>query len=291
MLKVYGLFLVSGLAVGSLYALAGIGLVILRRSTGFLNFAYGALAAAAAMVAWQVADWGAWPPLSWFAALVTGVVLSVAYGRLIAPALAWREPAVKAVATLGYMLILLGIMGLIWDDELRKLSLPTDKIAVTLLGVRVTVTRLIALGVAVAAVIAMILYLDRSRMGLNMRALADDRDHAALLGIPIIKVETLAWGISGALAGGTGLLFGSLVRLEPTVITFMVIPATAAAIVGRLTSLPMTLLGGLFIGVIEAMLTLYKPLAPLRAMTPFVIAGLMILWMQRGTSLTFASKD
>jgi len=291
MLKVYGLFLVSGLAVGSLYALAGIGLVILRRSTGFLNFAYGALAAAAAMVAWQVADWGAWPPLSWLAALVAGVVLSVAYGRLIAPALAWREPAVKAVATLGYMLILLGVMGLIWDDELRKLSLPTDKIAVTLLGVRVTVTRLIALGVAVAAVIAMILYLDRSRMGLNMRALADDRDHAALLGIPIIKVETLAWGISGALAGGTGLLFGSLVRLEPTVITFMVIPATAAAIVGRLTSLPMTLLGGLFIGVIEAMLTLYKPLAPLRAMTPFVIAGLMILWMQRGTSLTFASKD
>ncbi|SCZ60251.1 branched-chain amino acid ABC transporter permease [Epibacterium ulvae] len=291
MLKVYGLFLVSGLAVGSLYALAGIGLVILRRSTGFLNFAYGALAAAAAMVAWQVADWGAWPPLSWFAALVAGVVLSVAYGRLVAPALAWREPAVKAVATLGYMLILLGVMGLIWDDELRKLSLPTDKIAVTLLGVRVTVTRLIALGVAVAAVIAMILYLDRSRMGLNMRALADDRDHAALLGIPIIKVETLAWGISGALAGGTGLLFGSLVRLEPTVITFMVIPATAAAIVGRLTSLPMTLLGGLFIGVIEAMLTLYKPLAPLRAMTPFVIAGLMILWMQRGTSLTFASKD
>ncbi|MGH1447563.1 MAG: branched-chain amino acid ABC transporter permease [Cognatishimia sp.] len=291
MLKVYGLFLVSGLAVGSLYALAGIGLVILRRSTGFLNFAYGALAAAAAMVAWQVADWGAWGPIAWLSALLTGVILSVAYGRIIAPSLAWREPAVKAVATLGYMLILLGVMGLLWDDELRKLSLPTDKMATTLLGVRVTVTRMIALGLSVAAVIAMILYLDRSRMGLNMRALADDRDHAALLGIPIVRVETIAWGISGALAGVTGLLFGSLVRLEPTVITFMVIPATAAAIVGRLNSLPMTLLGGLLIGVVEAMLTLYKPLAPLRAMTPFVIAGLVILWMQRGTNLTFATKD
>lgn len=291
MLKVYGLFLVSGLAVGSLYALAGIGLVILRRSTGFLNFAYGALAAAAAMVAWQVADWGAWGPIAWLSALLTGVILSVAYGRIIAPSLAWREPAVKAVATLGYMLILLGVMGLLWDDELRKLSLPTDKMATTLLGVRVTVTRMIALGLSVAAVIAMILYLDRSRMGLNMRALADDRDHAALLGIPIVRVETIAWGISGALAVVTGLLFGSLVRLEPTVITFMVIPATAAAIVGRLNSLPMTLLGGLLIGVVEAMLTLYKPLAPLRAMTPFVIAGLVILWMQRGTNLTFATKD
>ncbi len=291
MLKVYGLFLVSGLAVGSLYALAGIGLVILRRSTGFLNFAYGALAAAAAMVAWQVADWGAWGPIAWLSALLTGVILSVAYGRIIAPSLAWREPAVKAVATLGYMLILLGVMGLLWDDELRKLSLPTDKMATTLLGVRVTVTRMIALGLSVAAVIAMILYLDRSRMGLNMRALADDRDHAALLGIPIVRVETIAWGISGALAGVTGLLFGSLVRLEPTVITIMVIPATAAAIVGRLNSLPMTLLGGLLIGVVEAMLTLYKPLAPLRAMTPFVIAGLVILWMQRGTNLIFATKD
>lgn len=291
MLEIYGLFLVSGLAVGSLYALAGIGLVILRRSTGVLNLAYGAIAAFAAMAAWQVAQTTGADPLAWISAVAVGILLSLIYGRLVAPQLAWREPAVKAIASLGYMLILLGLMGVLWNDDLRKLVLPTDKLAITVLGVRVTVTRLIALGLAIAAVIAMTAYLERSRTGLNMRALADNRSHAALLGIPILRVETIAWGISGALAGLTGLLFGSLVRLEPAVITFMVIPAIAAAVCGRLQSLPMTLLSGLLIGVVEAMLTLYKPAALLRSMTPFVIAGLVILWMQRGRKLTFATDD
>lgn len=289
-MMVYGLFLVSGLAVGSLYALGGIGLVILRNSTGVLNFAYGAIAAASAMSAWQVAAWGLPGVLSWASAVLVGIGLSVAYGRMIAPSLAWREPAVKAIATLGYMLILLGLVGFLWEDALRKIELPSDKIGISLLGVRVTLTRIIAFTVSILVVIGMMQYLRRSRTGLNMRALADNRDHAALLGIPIVKTETLAWGISGALAGFTGLIFGSLVRLEPTVITFMVIPATAAAICGRLTSLPLTLAGGLFIGVAESMLTLYKPAAPLRTMAPFLIAALVILWMQRGQKLTFA-KD
>lgn len=291
MLNVYGLFLVSGLAVGSLYALGGIGLVILRRSTGVLNFAYGAIAAASAMICWQVAQWGIPGPIAWVAAIFSGIVLSVFYGRLIAPSLSWREPAVKAVATLGYTLILLGLIGFMWDDSARKLELPTDKIGVWILGVRVTVTRLIAFVSAIIIVVAMIQFLDRTRIGLNMRVLADNRDHAALLGIPVIKVETMAWMISGGLAGFTGILFGDLVRLDPTIITFMVIPAMAAAICGRLESLPLTLVGGLAIGVLEAMLTLYKPLAPLRSMTPFIVAGCVILWMQRGQRLTFAKDD
>ncbi len=288
---VYGLFLVSGLAVGSLYALAGVGLVILRNSTGVLNFAYGAIAAASAMLSWQVAEWGMDGPLSWLSAVVVGIGLSVAYGLLIAPSLAWREPAVKAIATLGYMLLLLGLIGFIWEDALRKISLPTDKIGISILGVRMTVTRIVAFTVTLLVVIGMVEYLRRTRVGLNMRALADNRDHAALLGIPILRTETLAWGISGALAGFTGLIFGSLVRLEPTVITFMVIPAIAAAICGRLSSLWLTLAGGLFIGVAESMLTLYKPLAPLRTMAPFIVAALVILWMQRGQKLTFARES
>lgn len=287
---VYGLFLVSGLAVGSLYALGGIGLVILRNSTGVLNFAYGAIAAFAAMFAWQVADWGLPGFISWVSAVLVGIALSVVYGRLLAPALHWREPAVKAIATLGYMLILLGLMGVFWDDALRKISLPSDKVAVTMLGVRVTLTRIIAFSVSILVVIGMVAYLRRSRAGLYMRALADNRSHASLLGIPVIQTETLAWGISGALAGFTGLIFGSLVRLEPTVITFMVISAIAAAVCGRLTSLPLTLAGGLFIGVAESMLTLYKPAASLRTMAPFLIAVLVILWMQRGQKLTFAKE-
>jgi branched-chain amino acid transport system permease protein len=289
-MKIYVIFLISGLAVGSLYALGGIGLVILRRATGFLNFAYGAIAAAAAMITWQFLEWNFFSPIAWIMAILTGVVLSMGYGLLIAPKLAWRDPAVKAVTSLGYALIILGVVSFLWDDAARKLTLPTDSIGVWLFGIRITLTRILVFLASVAIVIATTLYLDKTRTGLQMRALADKRDHAALVGIPILRVEATAWAISGALAGFTGMMFGDLVRLDPTVITFLVIPAIAAAICGRLESLWYTFYGGLFIGAAESMVTLIKPIAPLRTMIPFILAVVVILWVQRKQNLTFVSE-
>ena len=143
--KVLGLFFVSGLAVGSLYALGGIGLVVLYRATGVLNFANGAAGAAGAMTAWQLGQWDVWPPIAWLSCILVALVISLTYGRFIAPLLAWREPVVKAVATLGFALIILGLVSFIWIDDPRGLTLPTDKIGVRILGLRVTVTRLIVI--------------------------------------------------------------------------------------------------------------------------------------------------
>lgn len=289
--KIIGLFFVSGLAVGSLYALGGIGMVVLYRATGVLNFANGAIGAAGVMVAWQLGQWGVWAPATWVAGILVALVLSLGYGRLIAPRLAWREPVVKAVATLGFALVILGIVSFLWIDDPRRFSLPTDKIGVYILGLRVTVTRLIAFSASIGIVVGIYLYLGRTQVGLQMRALANDRDLSALIGIPILKVETIAWGISGVIAGFTGLMFGDLIRLEPTVITFMVIPSIAAAVCGRLDNLALVLIGGLSMGVIESLLTLSPVLKGVRPIAPFVIAALVLLWFQRATRLTFGGKD
>ncbi len=289
--KIVGLFFVSGLAVGSLYALGGIGMVVLYRATGVLNFANGAMGAAGVMTAWQLGEWGVWPPLTWLSAIAVALVLSVGYGRFIAPALAWREPVVKAVATLGFALIILGLVSYLWIDDPRKFSLPTDKIGVRILGLRVTVTRLIVLAMSVGIVVLIHQYLTRTSIGLHMRALANNRDVSALIGIPILRTETIAWGISGVIAGFTGLMFGDLIRLEPTVITFMVIPSIAAAICGRLESLGLVLIGGLSMGVIESLLTLSPYLKSVRPIAPFIIAALVLLYFQRGRRLSFGGAD
>lgn len=289
--RVIGLFLVSGLAVGSLYALGGIGLVVLYRATGVLNFANGAAGAAGAMVAWQLGQWSVWAPATWLACIATALVISLFYGCFIAPRLAWREPVVKAVATLGFALIILGIVSFIWNDDPRSLSLPTGSMAVQILGMRVTGTRLIVVLTSIALVIGIGAFLKYTSVGLHMRALANNRDLSALIGIPILRVETLAWGMSGVIAGFTGLMFGDLIRLEPTVITFMVIPSIAAAICGRLEHLSLVLVGGLSMGVIENMLTLSDTLKHVRPIAPFVIAALVLLWVQRGARLTFLSKE
>lgn len=291
MLGAYGMFLVSGLAVGALYALGGVGLVILNRATGVLNFAYGAIGAVGAMMAWQVLEWHLPEPLAWAAAMGVSLALSLGFGLLVAPQLAHREPVIKAVATLGFALCLLGLMNLVWMVTSRKLGLFSDSLGLSIIGVRINGTRLIALAGGVIATLAMGIYLSRTRTGLLMRALADSRDVAAILGVPVRRVEAIAWGISGVLAGFTGLLFGGLVRLDPAVLTFLVIPVIATTIIGRLKSIPVTFAAGLLIGVTESMLTLVKPLAPFRVAAPFVIATLALMWLQRGRRLTFAGED
>ncbi len=289
--KITGMFITSGLAVGSLYALGGIGIIVLYRATGVLNFSGGAAGAAGAMTAWQITEWGWVQPVAWIACLLVSLVSTLIYGRWIASRLAWRETVVKAVATLGFALILLGLVSFIWIDDPRSISLPTDKVGISMLGLRVTGTRLLVVVASVLLVFGIHQFLVRTRIGLQMRALADDRSLSALLGIPILKVETIAWGISGLIAGFTGLMFADLIRLEPVVITFMVIPSIAAAITGKLENLGVVLVGGLSMGVIESMLTLSPTLKGARPIAPFVIAAVVLLWYQRGARLTFNTKD
>jgi branched-chain amino acid transport system permease protein len=289
--KVTGMFLTSGLAIGSLYALGGIGMVVLYRASGVLNFSSGAAGAAGAMTSWQLVQWGIWPPVAWAACFAVALTLTLGYGRLIAPHLAWRDTTVKAVATLGFALIILGFVSFIWIDDPRALELPTDKTGITLFGLRVTATRLLAFAGAIAIALAIRAFLGRTTIGLQMRAVANSRDLSALLGIPILRVETIAWGISGLLAGFTGLMFANLIRLEPVVITFMVIPSVAAALTGRLQNLGLVLVGGLTMGVIESLLTLSPTLKGVRPIAPFVIAALVLLWSQRGIRLTFGGRD
>lgn len=272
-------FLVTGFALGAIYALAGLGIVVLYRATGELNFAFGALAAASAMVAWQVHEWGLHIWLACLAGIVTATIISATYGAMVSAKVAHRTDVIKAVATLGLALIILGLAYWIWGDSPRRLRLPLRALNTEVLGVRVTGARLIAISFCLVAAIGITALLTKTRMGLQMRALADTRDLSALIGIDVERVTLLAWVGSGILAGIAGILLGTLVRLDPGVLTFMVVPSLAAAILGGLRSLWLTLLGGLAIGMLEAAATPFQSIAPYRSLAPFIvaIAVLMVL--------------
>ena len=274
-------FLISGLGVGAVYAMSGVGLVVLYRSSGVLNFAFGALGAIGAYVAWSLLDRD-WPQaLAWGSAVLTVMLLSLAYGRWLAPKLAPRDPTIRSIGTLGFALIVLGFTEWYWGEQPRRLVLPTDSFAFefALAGgdVRLTYTRALGLLLALLMMVGVALLLSRTRIGLKMRALANDRDLSALLGIRVLQVDTVAWLLSGAFAGVCGLLLANIVRLQATLLTFLVIPAFAAAIVGRLRSLPATVAGGVAIGVLEALAINVPGFAPFRTATPFLIALAMIL--------------
>src|ERR687887_1240742 len=144
-------YLVLGLALGGVFAVSGVGMVVLYRATGVLNLAYGAVGALGSLVAWSMInvfllpDW-----LSFIVAVLFGGVASLIYGVLLGPPLAQRDPLVKAVATLGFMLILLGIMSWVWTDKAHALVLPTTEWGFPLGEVQVNMTQILGVGLAVA---------------------------------------------------------------------------------------------------------------------------------------------
>ncbi|GII65601.1 hypothetical protein Skr01_56860 [Sphaerisporangium krabiense] len=274
-------FVISGLALGSVYALSGVGIVVLFRATGVLNLAYGAIGALSALVAWQLIEDGQSPALAYAVAPALAAVLSGLYGRLLSPLVAQRDSLVKAVCTLGFALVLLGFCFWNWSDDPRTLSLPTDEFGWDVGSARVTGTQAFAFLLAVGLTVAAAILLRRSRIGTQMRALAGDREISALLGVRILRVETVAWVVSGAVAGITGLVLADLTRLEAGTLTFLVIASLAAGVVGRFRSIGVTLAGGLAVGLIEGVGGAFTTVAPYRAVAPFAVAVLVILWLQR----------
>ncbi len=275
-------FLVVGISVGAIYALSGVGLVVLYRASGVVNFAYGALGGLAAMVCWQVIDLEYAEPLGWAAGIASATLLSWGYGRFIAPSLTHQDRIVRAMATLGFALMIMGLAQWYWGDTPRRLVLPGDSRGIEFDGRRlISHTRVAALALAAGATLGMLWLLAKTPLGLRMRALQSNRVLSALAGVRIKRVDSWAWLLAGLFAGVSGLFMGNMVRLNPTVLTFLVIPAMAAAMVGRMNSLGWTVVGGLLIGVIEALATLQPGLQRYGSATAFAVAILAVLWQQR----------
>ena len=112
-----------------------------------------------------------------------------------------------------------------------------------------------------------------------MRALADNRENAALLGVPVRKVEAYAWFGSGILFGIAGLLLASLVSMEIAALTFTLpVAALAAALIGRVESLWITVVAAFVIGLVQSSLGAMNSLAQYRNTTPFVGAIVVLIW-------------
>jgi branched-chain amino acid transport system permease protein len=114
-----------------------------------------------------------------------------------------------------------------------------------------------------------------------MRALAVDREITATLGVPVRRVEAIAWFGCGVLSGAAGLLLSDLVALDAVTLTFLIISSLAAALIARLSSLTVTLVAGIVIGLVDALITPILSISAYRDMTPFVLAAVGLLWISR----------
>jgi branched-chain amino acid transport system permease protein len=275
-------FIVSGLALGGVYALSGVGLVVLYRATGVLYLAFGAVGALGALIAWSLGRAGTPGWLTWLACIATAAAVTLGYGAIFGPALAKRDPLVKAVATIGLTLILYGAMDLLWTTsggQARSLSLPTDNGGFSITQIQVNWTQVIAVGAGVVITVGTGAFLRYTKLGTAMRAMANDREITATLGVPVRRVEAAAWLGCGVLAGIAGLLLADLVALDATTLTFLVISSLAAVLIARLRSITLTFAAAIVVGLLHDLLTPITSLTNYRDMTPFVLAAVGLLVM------------
>jgi len=283
-------FIPIGLAAGGVYALSGVGMVVLYRATGVLNLAFGAVGAMGALIAWSMINtWHVPGGIAYATCVLFGGVATLLYGMVFGRLLAARDPLVKAAATLGLALLLLGVMNRLWPAQVtRSISLPTDSSGFNVGSVSVVWTQVIAVGFGIVMTVGTAVFLRVTKIGTAMRALADDREITATLGVPVRRVEAAAWFGSGLLSGAAGLLLADLVTLASDALTFIVIFTLSAALIARLRSLAVTFVASIVIGLVDNLIAPITSITNFRDMTPFVLAVAALLFFARGRQYSFA---
>jgi branched-chain amino acid transport system permease protein len=273
-------FLVIGIVTGSIYAVTASGLVVTYNATGVFNFAHGAVGMFLAYLYWQLwQGWGWNPVLSLvIVLLVLAPLFALLIERTLMRPLYGSSLNTMIVVTLGLFLVLYGITGTIWNQmDTRNLPEWFSGDQVGVFGVNLTYEQLITVGCAVGVAAALWLLFKRTRMGVSMRAVVDDPALASMTGARSGRIAGMAWIIGFMAAGLAGILLAPGTGMSLPILSELVIFGYAAAIVGRLRSLPLTFLGAMILGVAESMAIGYVPENLLNDVTAVLPMGLLII--------------
>ena len=267
----------SGIVLGSLYAMMATGLSLVWTTLGIFNFAHGVFMTVGAFVAWQVGT-----DLGWGMGAAAGIALAVAVlvglgclseFILVRPFL--DRPGLVLIAvitTLSAAILLENSALLIWGGRYKQLP-PLIDGKVRMLSTAISAHEVVIIGVAPLTLVALWAFLKFTRTGSAIRAVSQNRESALLMGMNVPVLYSLAFGLSAALAGLAGILLGSIRFITPTLGNEPLVKALVVAIFGGLGSLAGTIGAAYVIGLMEAFSMFFIGLY----WTPAVLFGVMIL--------------
>ncbi|MEI2639612.1 MAG: ABC transporter permease [Microthrixaceae bacterium] len=248
-------FTITGLVTASIYAVVASGLTLTYATTGIFNWAHGALAAIGAFVYWQCTTLWGWPaPLAMILCVgIIGPVLGVTVESGIMRRLDGTNEITRMAVTLALLVGIIAGINWIWDPQMTKVVLPVfNGKAIEILGQRLPVYDLLVMAVALLVGIVMRWVLYRSRAGVQMRGIVDDRSLIILNGVSPVRTAQTSWVIGSTTAVLAGVLIAPKTSLSAGSLALLIMNAFAASVVGRLRSLPLTILGAAILGLSTA---------------------------------------
>jgi branched-chain amino acid transport system permease protein len=245
-------FTVIGVVVGATYAIAASGLVLTYATSNVFNMAHGAVGMFMTFLYWEVHVHRGWPiavalP---FILLVVAPLTGLMLERVMMRKLTQADPTISLVVTVGLLVALIGAAQTIWPPGGRNITQFFVGQGVSFGVVRVTAHQFITLGIALVVALGLYVLLNRTRVGTAMRAVVDNRELLALHGARPNLLSGVAWALGSSLAALAGILLAPALTLNYTDLTFLVVNAYAAAMVGRLKSLPRTFVGAIVLGLL-----------------------------------------
>jgi branched-chain amino acid transport system permease protein len=278
-------FTILGIFTGAAYAIAASGLVLTYSTTRVFNVAHGAFGMVMAFVYWDFSQRQgipAWVSLG-LVLLVVAPVVGLFVQRFIARNLGDAPVSVSLVVTVGLFVGLIGVAQQVWPPAARSVPEFFDQAGFNVSEVFVTYHQLLTILLSGAVALGLYLLLNRTRVGTAMRASVDNPELLKLYGGKPGLVAAMAWAIGTSLAALAGILLTPVIGLDYYDLTLLVINAYAAAMLGRLKSLPLTFAGAMTLGILQSYAVAYLPssgdLSGLRAVIPTLFLFAVIILM------------
>ncbi|KAB2970649.1 branched-chain amino acid ABC transporter permease [Zoogloea sp.] len=248
--------LIGGLLAGTMYSLVAIGFVLIYKASGVFNFAQGAMLLFAALNCVSLQEAGLPFPAAVLASVSIMIVLALAIERAVLRPLVGRSQITLFMATLGLSFIIEGLAQGLMGAEVRALDLGIEDVPITIGDIMVSQFDLFAAATAGILVLVLALLFNKTRIGVSLRAVADDTRAALSIGINLNRIWQIVWAVAGIVGLVAGLLWGARQGVQ-FALSLVVLKALPVLIIGGFTSIGGAIAGGLIVGAAENLAEVY----------------------------------
>ena len=268
----------NGVAIGAIYALVALGLVLTYKATEVLNFAHGDVLMASSFVGWGLIVGLGWP--FWLAALGTialAVALSWVIDAKVMRLIVGQPQFAGVMLTIAIAFMLRGLVSMFFGPDSRNFPTPWTGATTQIGPIVATDLHLVILAAALIITLVLFWFLKKTSLGVAIQAASQNQLAAYLNGIRVKRVTSMVWGISGGIAAVCGLLLAPIAFVDIG-LWIIVLKALAAVVLGGFGSIPGAIVGGLLLGLIEQFAGVYLPDGSKDAAAYLVLIGVLILW-------------